>query len=188
MQSRIVERVAADHVGLEIAPAGPEGDAVHIAARLREIEYMLRPGECDVLPVRNPAVDLHAEARERIAAFAQRSAHTVEPVDDQHPAPLIRYAAGRKGLARETLAALVHGRHPVAVYMSRLLFDDQTGFIDRTPVVESAVVHARIDHIARRRSALFQRVHHRAPRQRDTIFRRELRGESLDGQRLHDIR
>ena len=72
--------------------------------------------------------------------------------------------------------------------MSRLLFDDQTGFIDRTPVVESAVVHARIDHIARRRSALFQRVHHRAPRQRDTIFRRELRGESLDGQRLHDIR
>ena len=48
--------------------------------RACEIEYMLRPGECDVLPVRNPAVDLHAEARERIAAFAQRSAHTVEPL------------------------------------------------------------------------------------------------------------
>ena len=188
MQGRIVERVAADHVGLEIASAGPESDAVHIAAGLRQIENMLGPDERDVLTVGNPAVDLHAEARERIVTLAQRGTHTVESVDDQHTALFVRHAACRERFAREALTALVHSRHPVTVNMARLLLDDQIGFVDRTAVVEPSVVHTRIDHITRRRSALFQRVHHRTPRQCDVVGLRKFCGERLDGQRLHYIR
>lgn len=127
MQGRIVERIAADHVGLPVACAGPEGDAVDVAAGLREVEDALRSDKGDVLPVRNAPVEVHAESGQRIAPFALRGAHTVEPVDDQHAALFVGHAAGRKRLARKALAALVDGRDPVGVHASRLLPDGQAG-------------------------------------------------------------
>ena len=187
VQGGIVERVAADHLRFVIAGAGTQSDAVHLAFGHLHIEYVLRADERNILPVGHAAVDVGIEPRQRIGAHAQRRADAVEAVDDQHRPLLVGHAACGDGLARKTLAALVHGRHLVAVDASRLLRGQQAGFIDVTAVVEAAVVDARIDHIPRRSRGRFERIHHGRPSDRRLATFGKLHGERLHGQRLHYV-
>ena len=185
VEVRVVEGVAADDVRGEIPVAGPEGQAVDIAPQLRGVIDPLRPDEGDVDPVGNAPVARSEESHERIRALAHRGANALESVDDQHLAPRLRGRIHGEGLAREALAPGIHGRHAVAVDVSRTLVDLQLRAVDITTLVEASVVDTRVDHVSARCGGGFERVGHGAPRQGDTAFGGETRGKGLHGKRLN---
>src|SRR5699024_7612263 len=75
----VIERIAADDLGLEIVRTGPEGTRVRGAQPLT-VENALRPAEGDVVQIGHAAVRAVEESGQRIAPESRRAAHAIEGI------------------------------------------------------------------------------------------------------------
>ena len=152
------------------------------------VENLLSSGKRRCIFIRHAEVFAKVKAEAVVAFHPGGTAQSFETVHNQDAFAPGSASAQCERFRRETLAALVDGRHFIAILQT---FADGQQYacvpVNNQSVVEILVADFRVDHVARRRSFLAERVGRCPPTQQGLAFRRESGRKMMNRQRLHLI-